>query len=130
MIQDVITRMAEESARTKNYCLTMFGILATASVAAQSELLAVLGVVMALLFWAVDARYLQQERWYRALFDLVRSQSGPADFNMDPGADLRKQHSLAAAFFGRSVLAFYGTIAILLVGLGFVLDDLPASVLS
>ncbi|MEP1767408.1 MAG: hypothetical protein ABJJ53_12315 [Sulfitobacter sp.] len=129
MIQDVITRMAEESARTKNYCLTMFGILATASVAAQSEFLVALGVIMGLLFWGMDARYLLQERWYRALFDHARSQRGAADFNMVPSSELRQQHSVAAALFGPSVLAFYGTITFLLVGLGAVLGDLPAPAL-
>ena len=71
MIQDVITRMAGESARMKQFALVALGALASTAEATNSVLLAWVAGVLAIVFWLLDARYLAQERWYRRLYDEV-----------------------------------------------------------
>lgn len=118
MIQDVITRMAGESAKMKQYALAALGVLASTAQATGSVSLALIAAVMAVVFWLLDARYLAQERWYRALYDEVRAEPGPTDFRLTPGEEIRSGMTVAKAARGWSVAPLYGTlttIALLLV---------------
>lgn len=115
MIQNVITRMADESARIKQFALAALAALASTSAATHSAALAYVAAVMAIVFWLLDARYLAQERWYRRLYDKVREGKGPTDFAMTPDADIRGQVTLATTAFGWSVAPLYGSLLIIAV---------------
>ncbi|CCG08068.1 hypothetical protein [Pararhodospirillum photometricum] len=117
MIQEVIARMAGESARMKQFALTAIGVLASTCVATRSAPLAGVAGVLTVIFWLLDAQYLRQERWFRALYDQVRLAEGPTDFLMTPNAEIRRRHTLLDGLFGWSVAPLYGallTIAVLL----------------
>jgi len=127
MVQDAIARMAEESGRLKRYALITIGVLASASVASKVATLALFGAAMAMVFGALDARYLQQERWFRAHFDLVRAGNGPTDFGMTPDDETRQAHSLASAMAGWSIIGFYGALLGMSLLLALVVTALPVA---
>jgi len=118
MIQDVIARMAGESARMKQFALTVVGIVTSATVATHAPSLASVAGGLSFLFWLLDARYLQQERWYRALYDQVRIGTGSADFCLTPEAALRHRHSFWSVFFRWSVAPLYLVLIAIAVVLG------------
>ena len=115
MIQNVIDRMAGESARMKQFGLVTIGALGSVAEATASWPLALVAVVITAVFWGLDAKYLAQERWYRDLYDRVRASDGPADFVMTPDAEIRARHGLAATLLGWSTLPLYGTLLVLAV---------------
>lgn len=107
MIQAVVSRMAAESARMKQFALTAVGVLASVSEAADAPLLALVGCILSIIFWLLDARYLQQERWFRSLFDDVRAKEGYSDFGMNPSEQTRNSHKLSSACFSWPTLPIY-----------------------
>ncbi len=113
MIQNVIDRMAGESARMKQLGLVTIGALGSVAEATASWPLALVAVVITAVFWALDAKYLAQERWYRELYDRVRASDGPADFAMTPDAEIRARHRLTDTMRGWSTLPLYGTLLVL-----------------
>jgi len=115
LIQNVVARMAGESARMKQLGLVTIGALGSVAEATASWPLALVAVVITAVFWALDARYLTQERRYRDLYDRVRASEGPADFVMTPDAEIRARHGLAATLLGWSTLPLYGTLLVLAV---------------
>jgi len=119
MIQAVITRMAGESARMKQVALAAIGVLASTAAGVESAALASVAGALSVIFWLLDARYVQQERWYRALYDQVRTGEGPADFCMTPDAETRQRHTLMEAVGGWSVAPLYGALVAIALGLAY-----------
>mgnify|MGYP006306086049 FL=1 len=115
LIQNVIDRMAGESARMKQFGLVTIGALGSVAEATASWPLALVAVVITAVFWGLDANYLAQERRYRDLYDRVRASDGPADFAMTPDAETRARHGVAATLLGWSNLPLYGTLLVLAV---------------
>ena len=87
MIEDTISRMSSNSFLIKGWSLTAIGGLLTLYFANLKHLwsynLLWLGLGACLLFWLNDAYYLQQERNYRKLYEIVRNtDEDNIDFNM------------------------------------------------
>lgn len=112
LVQNVISRMANESGRMKRFGLLSVGILASVSKATNAPSLAAVGCALAFVFWLLDSRYLQQERWYRAHFDEVRKMNGPTDFNLTPSEEIRKTNDLGKAMLGWSTAPIYGMMVL------------------
>lgn len=113
MMQAAISRMAGESARMKQFALASIAATASTAAATGTAHLALAGAVLALLFWALDARYLAQERWFRAMYDTVRQNDGPADFVMTPGEEVRKANTVSDTMLGWSVFPLYAVLIVL-----------------
>lgn len=113
MIQNVIARMAGESARMKQFALAALGALAATSEATDSSTMAYIASVLTIVFWLLDAQYLAQERWYRRLYDQVREAQVPADFCMTPDSETRARYTFTTTAFGWSVAPLYGVLLIL-----------------
>lgn len=113
MIQTTISRMAGESARMKQFALASIAATASTAAATNTCSLAIAGAFLALLFWALDARYLAQERWFRAMYDTARQDNGPADFVMTPDEEVRAAHTVSDTMTGWSVLPLYMTLIVL-----------------
>lgn len=89
MLQVVITRMAMASDTIKRLCLAVVAAtLAFAATKGHGNILPLAGFLV-LVFWSLDARYLQQEKWYRNMYDEARkiSANQHPDFKMTPGAE-------------------------------------------
>lgn len=113
MIQNVIERMASESARMKQFALVALGTLAATAEATSSPTLAYVSGALIVVFWYLDAKYLAQERTYRRLYDEVRGSDAPTDFRMTVDGGSRTKDSAASAAFGWSVAPIYGALLLL-----------------
>ncbi len=112
MIQDVIDRMATASAWLKRLAIVVVG--GVAAIAARSDgshhsNLPLLAVILILIFWVMDSRYHQQERWFRDVFDSVRIEPADQrpDFRVGPTADVRAKRCIWPCLFGWSTAPFY-----------------------
>lgn len=120
-IQSVIARLSSTSSLAKGWCLTVASATFGYSLTRPSGSVALLGCIGVLLFALLDARYLREERKYRALYDEARSGSVVVyDMNAVPFAtsgDPRFQESCAwpTVFRSWAIWAFYGPLV--LVGL-------------
>lgn len=84
-IQSVVTRMAASSASAKEWLLPV--VTATFGFALTSDEhrvpVALLGIVAVLVFAALDANYLNQERAFRCLYDAVARGKDVPPFSMN-----------------------------------------------
>jgi hypothetical protein len=85
LIQAVVNRLATASFQIKGWTVTITTAILGVIVAAKlPSWIALLGLVPALLFWCLDAYYLQQERLFRALYnDAIRANTNVLVFSMD-----------------------------------------------
>lgn len=123
MIQDVITRMANESGRMKRFALLTLGVMASASVASQMWVLALFAAVLVAVFGSLDAKYLRMERLYRVHFEAVRQKKGPTDFAMKVDKAMLSEPASENAWLSWSVRGFY----VALIGMGLSLAIVVAS---
>lgn len=116
MIQQTIGRMASNSFLLKGWAVTLIaGIFALSSKDANKAyfLLAYLPI---LIFWGLDAYYLNLERKYRTLFDKARKTSDKdIDFAMNVlGLEFQtSSNSYYKCLFSRTQLWFYLPLTIL-----------------
>lgn len=123
MIQNVITRMAGNSFALKTLSVT----LVTAVIALigaiddpQPLYIAAAGLPV-VVFWWMDAKYLQLERLYRALYDDVRNGAAVAPFDMRANQYLAQTQSVPRIAFSWSVVAIYLTLLCVLILVGYAL---------
>ncbi len=119
-VQAVIARLSEHSFRLKTFSLIQVGAIAAFVVAkdAPTGALCLLAPAAALALWYLDARFLRDERAYRALYEMVRlTDEDRVDFGMS--VDRGK----VAALRSPSLSLFYLTLVasslfVALAGLG------------
>jgi len=71
-VQNVIARMSSMSNIAKGWCLTIASATFGYALTRESASVAALGSVGVLLFGLLDARYLREEKKFRALYDDAR----------------------------------------------------------
>jgi hypothetical protein len=108
--------MASESAVMKRYCIVMVAV-GTATYKFLEEPVVIL--VIALLcgvFWLLDAKYLQQEHWFRNIYDQVRSEppGRRPDYRLTPDEGIRNSVSMGAKVIGWSTMGLYLPIIVAL----------------
>ena len=121
-IQGVINRLATNSFQMKGWTVVL--VAAILVLLARENRLDTTCIALApiLIFWALDAYFLWQERLYRALYDHVRTLNDEQiDFAMNV-TPFRTgyRRSWAGTAFSRTLLAFYGAL-IVTVSIGMVL---------
>lgn len=72
MIQGIISRMAGNSLETRKWTVSTVAAVIAFSLNKSSWQLALLGAVVAAVFWYLDSFYLYQERRFRSLFERIR----------------------------------------------------------
>jgi hypothetical protein len=108
-LQSVISRLARNSFLIKGWTVTLVAALfalASKDTEAGYVIVAYLPTVM---FWALDAYYLRQERLFRALYDQART-SREIDFSMDTSVVEQEVSSWLGVAFSRTILLFYGIL--------------------
>jgi hypothetical protein len=116
LIQNVIERMARESSLMKRYSIVATAVGA-GTYQTMSEpvilLITILGIVC---FWGLDARYLQQEHWFRNMYDEVRIRpdDGTFDFELTPSVELRDTVEFWDKVFNWSTMPLYAVLASLI----------------
>ena len=123
MLQAVISRLASNSFALKGWAVTLVaGIFALSGNDAGKRyfLLAYMPIIV---FWILDAYYLQQEKLYRALYDKVRQQDeNKIDFCMDPSLpELKKEKSgFWECVISMTELGFYFPLAVTTAGIIYI----------
>lgn len=109
MIHGVVSRLAGNSAVMKRYCIVMVAVgVAIYKTIGDPRAVAAL-VVMVAVFWLLDSRYLQHERWFRNHYDQVRVEPPERrpDFRMTPDKVLRDRVSFWGRVFSWSTAGLY-----------------------
>jgi hypothetical protein len=125
MIQGIITRMAGNSFALKTLAVTLTtGVVALlGAIKNPSPIYTLAALLPILMFWWLDARYLQLERLYRRLYDDVRQGKMGDSFSMNTRAYSPEVASVARIAMTWSVIGIY--LALLAV-LGIVAVGLKA----
>ena len=111
MIQDVVKRMADTSAAVKRYALVSFVGAAGLAHALNEPVGMLLAMILLFVFWALDAQYLRQEKWFRDMYDLARTQDQDAiDFNLTPPSEIRRATGIGYGFWSWSTWWLYLTL--------------------
>jgi len=111
MIQDVVKRMADTSAAMKRYTLVAFAGAAALARALEEPGAMLLAMLLVFIFWALDAQYLRQEKWFRDMYDLARAQDPEEiDFNLTPPAVVRDKTGIGYGFSSWSTWWLYAPL--------------------
>lgn len=115
LIQDIISRLSGQSADVKRWTMAAPALQAAALwQAAWSVALVALVIVVA--FWYIDSRYLATERWYRELYEQVRT-GKVTDYELpQPQVGWRAVWRSANSWSSRP---FYGGLAVASIVIGF-----------
>ena len=109
MIQAVITRLAGYSFMVKGWTVTLVTALFALAAADANGFFVYVAYLPAVMFWALDAYFLRQERLFRKLYDHVReAKDGTVDFSMNTHRfNVGTTWSVA---WSRTLCLFHGTI--------------------
>jgi hypothetical protein len=123
MLQNAITRMAGASAAIKNLSLIVVAGALAFLAASKDPTLALFAALLTLAFWLLDARYLQQEKWFRDMYDKEReaAPSEPASFLMTPSPEIRDATGIGYGLRSWSTWGLYAPVILFLLILWFVL---------
>lgn len=122
MIQSLTTRMAQNSFMIKGWTLTL--VVAMFAFAPQTEWFFLPIVLLPILIFAcLDAYYLQLEKRYRNLYDIVRNKEDTEiDFQLKISKDCKtKKDGYGRCLFSTSILLYYLPILIVAIGIIVVL---------
>ena len=110
LLQGIITRLANNSASCKTWCLTLVGALVSLAGATHQPGIVQFAAVPVIIFGFLDTSYLAQERAYRALYnsrvELVQNHTYPLAEAFTAGATTDLVDTICA-FFSWSVAPVY-----------------------
>lgn len=112
MIQDIISRMGNNSLSLKEWTITLV-VSIYAFVGTDSQKAVIITMMLIMIFWLLDAYYLMQERMFRALYDKVRKQrEEDIDFDMNFNSIsinllASKKYCFINALLSKTVASFY-----------------------
>lgn len=110
VVQGVISRLADNSAKCKNWMLVVSGAavsLFSSGVIASQLLFIGAYALIVLAFWFMDAKYLQTERLFRTLHRHIVSGSAPYLFTWELDVSGYKKDCLLKVMFSWSMLVYH-----------------------
>jgi hypothetical protein len=111
MIQDIISRMANNSFLLKAWSVTIISALCVLLAYGKLSVMAVMFIPL-VCFWSLDGYFLRQERLYRKLYDAVRiKREDEIDFSMNATAFNNQVDSWVKTCISITLVIFYGAIA-------------------
>ena len=111
MIQNIISRMANNSFLVRGWSVTLVAALFALSAKDSQVLFVYLAYFPAIAFWILDGYYLNQEWLFRGLYNKVRLMNDDQiDFSMDTSTDSEK--SWVDALFSYTIFIFHGVIMV------------------
>lgn len=124
-IQNVITRMNGNSFQMKGWMVAIVSALLAVYASTQNDHFVLVAIVPTLLFWGLDAYYLQQERKFRGLYeDVAGISKKPQEiklFAMRPDLYEGGKYSLTDVFTSATILPLYALVIAILLVIYFVL---------
>ncbi len=121
-IHNIINRMNTNSFQIKEWMITIVSALLALYASSDNVTYIFVAIVPTLLFWYLDAYYLQQERKFRELYDdVLPDDSNISLFSMPIHNYTDCKCSLWSTFFSKTIGWLYGTIVTLLLIGGLIL---------
>lgn len=115
LIQNIINRMNTNSFQIKEWMITIVAALLALYASGNNVTYIFVAIIPTLLFWYLDAYYLQQERKFRKLYDdVLPDDSEISLFSMPIQNYTNCKYCLWSTFFSKTIGWLYGTIVILL----------------
>jgi len=116
MIQNIINRMASNSFLIKGWCVTLVAAVFALSARDSNTSFIAVAFFPTLIFWILDAYFLQQERLFRKLYDKVRtSDENSIDFSMNTAPFMADTASWPRVAVSQTLVLFYSAIIIAIV---------------
>lgn len=124
-IQNVITRMNTNSFQIKGWAVTIVSALLAVYAATKNNHFVLVGIFPTMIFWFLDAYYLNQERKFRGLYnDVAGITDQPKQiklFAMRPDLYTGGTYSYWSAFVSLTISMLYLSIIVILVGSFYIL---------
>lgn len=117
-IQDVVSRMAHNSFMIKNWCITITIALLAVSSKIDNIAFMIVSIFSTIVFWMLDAYYLQQERRFRVLYNDAIAPDFPV-FKMSPSNESlslpknKKDLNFWRVFFSKTIVILYPTLIVM-----------------
>jgi len=111
MIQAVISRMNSNSFLIKGWSITLVAALFALAAAETNQLFVILAYFPAIMFWALDAYFLRQERLFRKLWDRARAGGAEIDFSMTTQPFAKEVDSTWRVAWSHTLKIFHGMLA-------------------
>ena len=122
-IQSTITRMNQNSFQIKGWMITIVSALLALYARSEKKLYIFIAIVPAIVFWFLDAYYLQQERRFRGVYNDVadlsteNSRVNVREFEMPIQKYKGGKYCYFRILFSKTIFPLYG---IVIVGLAIV----------
>ncbi|WP_318492528.1 hypothetical protein [Photobacterium leiognathi] len=110
-VQNVVTRMNSNSFQIKNWSITVFTALFALYGSNANSFFLFIATLPTLLFWMLDAYYLQQERKFRGIYeDVAKLSDNPKStklFQMNPSLYVKGKYSYTSSLLSITELKLY-----------------------
>jgi hypothetical protein len=107
-IQNTISRMAHNSFLLKGWVITLLGAIFGLNKDGIDFKIVWIGIFLIFIFWALDAYFLAQERYFRGRYDEVREKEiDEIDFSMKLEGDLTSQMHWFVSFSSVTLRLYY-----------------------
>jgi len=120
-IQNVITRMNTNSFQIKGWSIVIASALLAIYASTKNNYFFLVAVFPTLIFWFLDAYYLNQERKFRGLYnDVAGITEKPKEiklFAMSPDLYVGGKYSYWSALFSVTILTMYLAMTVILIGI-------------
>lgn len=115
-LQNIITRMNTNSFQLKGWAVAIVSALFALSAGTSKEIFVLIALFPTILFWFLDAYYLQIERKFRKLYnDIVNGAGDIKNFEMP--IHKYKEVGFWNVVFSKTIFPFYLVISALCVGI-------------
>ncbi|MGM5629874.1 hypothetical protein O2K51_03145 [Apibacter raozihei] len=110
-IQNTITRMSTNSFIVKGWCVTLLAALFALAAKDANKNYILITYFALLIFWMLNAYFLQLERKFRCLYDKVRliQNNDNIDFSMNTSEFTKDKNMFYKCFLSKTLIFFYGT---------------------
>jgi hypothetical protein len=124
-IQNVITRMNTNSFQIKGWCIVIVSAFLAIYASTKDPFFFLAAIFPTIIFWFLDAYYLNQERKFRGLYnDVAGVTENPKEiklFAMRPDLYVGGKYSYWSAFFSITILKTYVSLIAILISILFYL---------
>jgi hypothetical protein len=109
LIQGAVSRMAGNSFSLKGWSVTLVSALFALAAKDANPRYVLVAYFPAIMFWLLDGFYLSQERTYRGLFDIVRSNpTALSDLSMETKQFLNGDRTWSRSALSKTLVLFHG----------------------
>ena len=121
-IQNTITRMANNSFLLKGWSISVVGALLGLNKDDLDMRVIFIAIFLTFMFWALDAYFLKQERFFRKRYDEVcLKEEKDIDFSMRLDTSLTSKDDWLNVFFSITLIIFYGVLVVSVLLFGYFL---------